>query len=523
MKRALLLFVVAACVDSGSGPAGKKIDPNYVQQHTLRAVPPNVERWDVPLGDSVIYIGNTIDRPRATPGQPITVTHYWTVVKPIVGTWKPFAIVRGPAGGEDFMNLSPTDMEIARPPSTWKPGEIIEDLQTFTMRPDWHAAGATLLVGLIEQGGHGSLDRMFTTGPHTQDRAIVARQLEVDLSRAVRPGTIHIPRASGPITVDGLANELPWTTAVASPEFATAEGSGEPVGKATAKMLWDDTNLYVFIQITDSDIVSPYKKHDEPLWKADCVEMFIDADGNGRGYVELQANPNGVTFDSWFPGGRAPKGDEAWDSNMVAAVKLRGTTEPGDTDTGWDVELAIPWAAVKGRDDKMMVNTPPKVGDRWRLNVVRPDYKTNGKDVTVASWNRITISDFHALDRMLTGIFADPSGSIVPTPEAPPQQQQQTPPPPTVVPVPTSDASPPPPAEPPLLALEIDGTGAVLYAGNKLSDPDLDKVLRVIAARDKNAKVIVRAAKTAPQARVIGVVDRAKQAGLANIQLSVAN
>ena len=33
--------------------------------------------------------------------------------------------------------------------------------------------------------------------------------------------------------------------------------------------------------------------------------MFIDADGNRRGYVELQVNPNNVTFDSWFAGDRA--------------------------------------------------------------------------------------------------------------------------------------------------------------------------------------------------------------------------
>src|SRR5258706_788178 len=100
------------------------------------------------------------------------------VTRPITGNWKPFALVRGPANSEDFMNLSPTDMEIARPPSTWRPADIIEDVQTFTMRPDWHAAGATLLVGLIEEGAHGTLDRMNATSPHTQDRARVERQLE---------------------------------------------------------------------------------------------------------------------------------------------------------------------------------------------------------------------------------------------------------------------------------------------------------------------------------------------------------
>jgi hypothetical protein len=38
----------------------------------------------------------------------------------------------------------------------------------------------------------------------------------------------------------------------------------------------------------------------------------------------------------------------------------------------------------------------------------------------VSSWNRISTGDFHALDRMLTAVFADTTGSIVPKPVAPP-------------------------------------------------------------------------------------------------------
>jgi len=63
--------------------------------------------------------------------------------------------------------------------------------------------------------------------------------------------------------------------------------------------------------------------------------MFVDADGNRRGYVELQVNPNNATFDSWFATTRAQPGDPSWDSGMETAVKVRGTTEPGDTDQGW--------------------------------------------------------------------------------------------------------------------------------------------------------------------------------------------
>ena len=202
-----------------------------------------------------------------------------------------------------------------------------------------------------------------------------------------------------------------------SPELATAEGSADPVGKAIAKLTWDDEFLYAFVSITDSDVVSEYKNHDDPLWKQDCVELFIDADGNRRGYVELQVNPNNATFDSWFATTRAQPGDPSWDSGMQTAVKLRGTTAPGDTDQGWDAELAIPWSAVRGRDDAMAVRLPPQVGDRWRMNVVRVDVKTGDKNQQASSWNRITSADFHALDRMLTVVFADASGSITPAPQ----------------------------------------------------------------------------------------------------------
>jgi hypothetical protein len=101
---------------------------------------------------------------------------------------------------------------------------------------------------------------------------------------------------------------------------------------------------------------------------------------------------------------------------MQTAVKLRGTTAPGDTDQGWDAEIAIPWQAVRGRDAAMAVRLPPEVGDRWRMNVVRVDVRTGEKSPQASSWNRISSADFHALDRMLTVVFADAAGSIVPRP-----------------------------------------------------------------------------------------------------------
>jgi len=411
-------FACVACVDRGPGPQPKKIDPGYVAAHLLAQEPAGgLSRLDVSIGGKVVYVGNTVDRSLVAPGQTVRITHYWRVVQPVGDGFRVFALVRGAPNTPDFMNLTATDMQIAHGPATWKPGELVEDIQDITLRPDWHSATATLQVGLIATGAHGTGDRMPAVGSHTQDRAVIARVLDVDLSKAPPPpGTIYIPRALGPITIDGIGSEPAWAVAATSPELATAEGSADPVGKAIAKLSWDDQFLYAFVTITDSDVWSEYKKHDDPMWKQDCVELFIDADGNRKGYVELQANPNNVTFDSWFATTRAQPGDVSWDSGMQAAVKLHGTTEPGDTDQGWEVELAIPWQAVRGRDEAMAVRLPPQVGDRWRLNVVRVDVKTGDKNQQASSWNRITSADFHALDRMLTAVFADANGSIVPAP-----------------------------------------------------------------------------------------------------------
>jgi hypothetical protein len=424
----LLLLSMAACVDSGPGPTAKKLERKVIAANLLSDVPPDIQHVDVSFGGQVEYLGFTIDHPALIPGAPAKITHYWRVLVPPGPGWRVFAQLRGAERTADFMNLDSTDMELGHPVASWHAGEIIRDEQPFVLRPDWKSNVAKLYVGLVRVGGHDDASRMTAVGTNVQQDAAVAATFDVDLSKAPPPpGTIYIPRATGPITIDGVGVDPGWAGALTSPEFVAADGSSEPIGRATAKITYDDQFLYMFVSITDTDIVAPYKNHDEPLWKADCIEIFIDADHNGRGYIELQVNPNNATFDKWWPNTRAQPGDESWDSGMQTAVKLRGTTEPGDTDIGWDAEIAIPWAAVKGRDDAMKVTLPPNVGDRWRLNIVRPDQKTGGKqpaEAGVSSWNRITTSDFHALDRMLTAVFADSTGSIVPKPVVVPPASQ---------------------------------------------------------------------------------------------------
>jgi hypothetical protein len=404
----VIAALLVACVDKGKGPQPKKIDPGYIADHLLKAAPSDLSgAGNVAIGTDVEYLGNRPPTTAVVPGTAFRITHYWRVIATPNDNWRVFTHVRGALGTSDFSNADGSDMRIGYGPQNWKPGDIIADEQEITLPPNWRSKTAAVVVGLYQKGKHRISDRAVIKSPRATDNSLTVAELAVDIEKAPPPpGTVVLKKSAQPIVVDGVASEPAWTLATTSPEFLSAEGSPDVTGTAVARMTWDDNNLYLFATVSDSDIYSEYKTHDDPLWKADCIEMFIDADGNRSGYVELQWNPNNARFDSWFATTRAQAGDVSFDSVAVSAVKLRGTGDvSGDTDQGWDIEVAIPWAAVKGKDDGMRIKLPPTPGDRFHLNVVRVDKR--GDTTTASSWSRIPYSDFHALDRMLTVVFAD--------------------------------------------------------------------------------------------------------------------
>jgi hypothetical protein len=398
--------VWAGCVEKGA-PA-PKIDPAYIQKNLLAEEPAAIQsRVDANLGGVVVYLGNDVSPAGAlAPGSKVSVVHYWKVIEPPGSEWRVFSHLVG--GGKAWMNVDYTDMRVGYPPEAWKAGDIIRDEQSFELDGAWSASYAQLTVGLYQKGGAGEADRMaIESGPADRERRVLAHRFRVDRSAA--PGQAQdylVRRAAGAITLDGRADEPDWAAAAQSPEFTRAEGGPKLVGAARAKLLWDDEFLYAFIEVDDPDVHSKYTGQDDPLWKEDVVELFIDADGNRRGYVELQVNPRGAHFDAWFPRTRAQPHHFEWQSGMKSAVDVRGTLdERGDKDSGWRAEIAIPLVDVKGMDAAMKVAVPPAPGDRWQLNVIRVDKPKKG-GIAASSWSPITIQDFHALDRMFMVVFA---------------------------------------------------------------------------------------------------------------------
>ena len=174
--------------------------------------------------------------------------------------------------------------------------------------------------------------------------------------------------------------------------------------KTEAKLLWDKKNLYVAFDNTDDDVWTDLSKRDDKLWTEEADELMIDADGNGRTYIELQVAPNGNIFDTYLPSPRHyedtvdPKLKPfSWNSKMTAKVHVDGTlNKRDDQDKGWTVELALPLEDVKGMDDKSAVRLPPEPGDVWRINMYRMDLP-KGKPQQAAGWSPPLVGDFHAL------------------------------------------------------------------------------------------------------------------------------
>ncbi len=466
-----LVFIVAVATAAAlvgckdRAVPGAKKDPEYAQKNLLSTAPTPKQAVNGDFGGKVVYLGNDVDKTSLKPGEKFTVVHYWKVVQPPGADYAIFTHVRG--NGGEWMNVDMTKMRTSYPLGDWKAGDIIRDEQTITLRGDWKSPVATINIGIYKRGGHTENDRLpIVSGPDDGHRGIVVSRFTIGGAGAsatpeappAQASTGYVVRrAAGPITIDGKADEASWTDAVSTGPFKDAQGSSAPVPPTSARMLWDDKNLYVFIDVTDTDVYSQYKRPDDPLWKEDTVELFIDADRNGHGYVELQVNPNNAQFDSWFQTTRAQPGDEKWTSGIVSAVVVDGTLDNrGDTDKGWHAEIAIPLEAVKGKDAAMAVTLPPKVGDSWKLNVVRVEKGKDAKTITASSWAAISMADFHAIDRLQTVTFGDEKGALaVAAPAAPAPAPAEAAPTP-VAPAPKKGVATKAPAPAPLKKMKID-------------------------------------------------------------------
>jgi len=412
-----------ACVEQSQEPQPTEEDVQGARVHVLSKPPapryPSQGVLQNSTSGRVAYLGVDVDTDNVTPGQPFTLTHYFRVEQPAPEGWRLFVHLDSP---DRRAHLTADHVPVGGkyPVHRWQAGEIIRDIHKVVVPATWPVDKVQIYVGLWK----GQARYTVASGRQDGQNRLLAVELPVRGVAAPSPAPLKrlLVRRLTPgtgITVDGKLDEPAWKDAASTGPFVnTLDGSPAEAGRASsARALWDQNNLYVAFEFQDSDVWNTLEKHDDKLWLQDAAELFIDADGDRRTYIELQVSPRNVTFDSWLPTYRA--NDNAWDAPTVTAVQVQGTVNKSDDkDTGWTVEMQIPLTAARGRLENMR-GVPPTVGTEWRVNFFRMDHLT-GKPHGATGWSPPLVGDFHALDRFGVLVFADEQGQLTPPPSVSP-------------------------------------------------------------------------------------------------------
>jgi hypothetical protein len=181
-----------------------------------------------------------------------------------------------------------------------------------------------------------------------------------------------------PPVIDGNINELEWQKTAWTDEFVDIEGSSKPVPiyPTRVKMLWDDSCLYIAAKITDPNVWATLRNHDDIIFRDNDFEVFIAPYNSTQPYFEIEVNAINTIFDLLLTKPYRNGGDPiiSWDvKGLRSATKIQGTlNDPSDADSGWTVEMAIPFKSIIAGNMTM----PPTPGALWRINFSRVEWDT---------------------------------------------------------------------------------------------------------------------------------------------------
>ncbi len=196
--------------------------------------------------------------------------------------------------------------------------------------------------------------------------------------------TYEVHRAPSKIVVDGKPDEAAWSKAATTELHFPWEQAGAKQ-KSVVRLLWDNDYLYAAYDCDDADVVAHFDQRDDPTYRDDAVELFLNPNPKQTFYYGLEMNAKGTLYDYFY----------AWPQLLLArlnftgvhlATHVRGTlNSTADTDKGWTLEVAIPWKNF----EELTKTLPPAKGSEWTANLNRWDGVEPKRRLSV--WADITL------------------------------------------------------------------------------------------------------------------------------------
>lgn len=223
-----------------------------------------------------------------------------------------------------------------------------------------------------------------------------------------RPSYICYEVPENSIKIDGRLDEFDWaqTPVITLVHMKTGEKIPYP---AKVRLLWDEKYLYAAYDVAYVDAFGYATERDTQFFRGPemFVKLFLDPDADGNDVFEIHVNPNNCVFDVRHDVPNCNQNDLAtadfsWNcEGLKSAVVVHGTlNDDTDADEGMTVELAVPWAGMRG-----YVVGPPQCGDRWAVSpqcryfVQGAKDRKSGAKPEYAGWPAFGIVDSHVYDK----------------------------------------------------------------------------------------------------------------------------
>ena len=140
---------------------------------------------------------------------------------------------------------------------------------------------------------------------------------------------------------------------------------GPAAYRTSFRALWTADGLFLRFDASDREPWHTMDKRDDPIYDEEVVEIFLDLDGSGTHYAEVELSPANVVCDvRMVQGSPDKKMDLAWDLTGLSTRVLR-------RDDNWSGLLLLPWDGFASLPSARNVSLPPDKSDTWRFNVYR--------------------------------------------------------------------------------------------------------------------------------------------------------
>ncbi len=182
-----------------------------------------------------------------------------------------------------------------------------------------------------------------------------------------------------PPVIDGDLGEAVWKNIPWTADFLDIRGkeSAIPRFRTRAKMLWTVGGLYVAAELAEPHVWGTLTEKNAIIFHDNDFEIFLDPDGDTLNYHEFEINALGTIWELTLDKPYAKGGNAVHGTNLPglkSAVKIQGTlNNPADTDSGWSVEVFLPWKDLALYQGEL--TSPPLPGDTWRINFSRVEWK----------------------------------------------------------------------------------------------------------------------------------------------------